>query len=146
MKKISTMLVLLCFVLCLASCSIKSVDSDSFVKKYYHYHVLGEKLTGAIDLRDLETEYAEGHIKGFVNYNYQNGNKEEFVYFVTSLYNKSAYIFLIDNEGEYVHEAAEILKEEGYKNIIICPDGYKSVQGCTEGYLAIIQGTDDCGC
>lgn len=146
MKRIS-LFVLIILVLCLlSSCKVMNLSKEDYVKKYYDYHVQQEKVTGCIDLRDLNTDYATGHIKGFINYNYSNGNDDEFKYFVSSLYNKSTYIFLIDSNGEYVVHAAKVLKQEGYKHIIIYQRGYNDLIGYAQNYLQIVEGIDDCGC
>lgn len=146
MKRISILIFLFCFLLTLTSCKVNKLPKEDFINKYYHYHVLEEKKTGAIDLRDLHSEYAEGHLKGFLSYNYQNGNKEEFIYYVSSLYNKKTHIFLIDSRGEYVIEAANFLKEAGYRYIYICEDGYTNLEEYAKKYIQIVDGIDDCGC
>lgn len=146
MKRISLIVLLVLSIFVLSSCKVQTLSKEKYVKLYYDYHVQSEKPSGAIDLRDLNTDYASGHIKGFLNYNYQNGNKEEFLYYVSSLYNKNTYIFLIDNNGEYVSEASNILKEAGYKHIIIYQDGYYNIEEYAKDYLQIVTGTDDCGC
>lgn len=146
MKRISLIVLLLLSIFVLSSCQIKTTSKEEYVKLYYDYHVQSKKSTGAIDLRDLNTDFASGHIKGFVNYNYQKGNKEEFIYYVSSMYNKNTYIFLIDNNGESVVEASNILKEEGYKHIIIYQEGYSMLEDYAKEYLQIVTGTDDCGC
>lgn len=146
MKRISLFVLVISTLLLLSSCKVKSLSKEDYVELYYSYHVYQEKETGCIDLRDLNGEYAKGHIKGFVNYNYQNGNVEEFIYYVSSLFNKKTYIFLIDNNGEYVKEASKILKQEGYKHIIIYEKGYKNLIEYAKEYLQIVEGTDDCGC
>ena len=146
MKRISFLAIILLSLVTLSSCKIKTFSKEKYVQCFYNYHVQSEKNAVGIDLRDLETEYASGHIKGFVNYNYQKGSKEEFIIYVTSLYNKKTYIFLIDNNGEYVHSVAQILKEEGYKNIIVYDKGYNDIEEYAKETLQIVEGTDDCGC
>lgn len=148
MKKIKFLLVvtLLFSILILSSCKVKETSIEEYVELVYHYHVLMEKENVCIDLRDLNTSYSEGHFKGFINYNYRNGSSEEFLIYINSMYSKNIYIFLIDENGEYVEEASKTLIKNGYKNIIICKDGYnKIVEHATE-YLQVVTGTDDCGC
>ena len=146
MKRISLLVILLSSLFLLTSCKIKTLSKEKYVEQFYEYHVQSKKEAVGIDLRDLNTDYASGHIKGFVNYNFQKGNKEEFIIFVTSLYNKNTYIFLIDSNGEYVIEAANYLKEEGYKNIIVYENGYDDIKDYAKNSLQIVEGTDDCGC
>lgn len=148
MKKIKFLLVvtLLFSILILSSCKVKETSIEEYVELVYHYHVLMEKENVCIDLRDLNTSYSEGHFKGFINYNYGNGSPEEFLIYINSMYSKNIYIFLIDENGEYVEEASKTLIKNGYKNIIICKDGYnKIVEHATE-YLQVVTGIDDCGC
>lgn len=146
MKRISILIFSICLLFTLTSCKVKNLTKEDFVDKYYHYHVLEEKETGAIDLRDLHSEYAMGHLKGFVNYNFQNGNKEEFIYYVSSLYNKNFHIFLIASNKEDIQEASTFLKEEGYKHIYIYEEDFDTLLEYAKDYIQIIEGIDDCGC
>ena len=144
MKKINLTLIIF-ILLMLTSCKVKSYSKEKYVDKIYHYHVLQEKDNVCVDLRTLE-EYGKGHIKGFVNYNYQNGSNEEFIYYMTSMYDKNIYIFLIDEDGKNVVDASSILKKEGYKNIIIFEEGYDNLELYASKNLEIVEGIDDCNC
>lgn len=144
MKKINLTLIIF-ILLMLTSCKVKSYSKEKYVDKIYHYHVLQEKDNVCVDLRALE-EYGKGHIKGFVNYNYQNGSNEEFISYMTSMYDKNTYIFLIDEDGKNVVDASSILKKEGYKNIIIFEEGYDNLELYASKNLEIVEGIDDCNC
>lgn len=144
MKKINLTLIIF-ILLMLTSCKVKSYSKEEYVDKIYHYHVLQEKDNVCVDLRTLE-EYGKGHIKGFVNYNYKNGSNEEFISYMTSMYDKNIYIFLIDEDGKNVVDASSILKKEGYKNIIIFEKGYDNLELYASKNLEIVEGIDDCNC
>ena len=147
MKKCSFLLIVVIFTLfLLSSCSIKNVSQDEYLELLYKYHVLEEKENACIDLRDLHSSYSAGHIKGFVNYNYNNGSKEEFLIYVSSMYSKDVYIFLIDEDGSIINEAAQVLKNAGYKHIIVYEEGYKKLEEKAKESFHIIEGIDDCGC
>ncbi len=148
MKKSSFLLVvaLLLSLILLTSCKVKKTTKEEYVDLVYRYHVLMEKDNVCIDLRDLNTSYNTGHFKGFINYNYQKGSKDEFLIYMNSMYNKSTHIFLIDENGEYVNEASNILLKNGYKNVIIYEFGYNDIIGYAKEHLQIVTGTDDCGC
>ena len=148
MKKSSFILLvaLLLSLILLTSCKVKKTTKEEYVDLVYRYHVLMEKDNVCIDLRDLNTSYNTGHFKGFINYNYQKGSKDEFLIYMNSMYNKSTYIFLIDENGEYVNEASNILLKNGYKNVIIYEFGYNDIVDYAKEHLQIVTGTDDCGC
>lgn len=145
MKKTNLLLVIILLLMFLTSCKVKVCSKEKYVDMIYHYHVLQEKDNACIDLRTLD-EYSKGHIKGFVNYNFKNGSKEEFVYYMKSMYDKKIYIFLLDDYGGYVQKAAEILKKEGFKKVVICEDGYSEIETYAKKYLQIVEGTEDCNC
>ncbi len=146
MKRISILFISLLSLLILSSCNrIEELNKEEYINSFYCYHTLGEEEAVGIDLRTLE-EYGNGHLKGYINYNFENGNKEEFIIFVTSVYNKDTYIFLIDKTGEYVNLASNVLKDEGYKHIVIYKDGFDSICEYASDYIPIVEGIDDCGC
>lgn len=146
MKRISILFSIAIMLLMLSSCSkIEVKNKEEYVDLLYNYHTLGKKDTACIDLRTLD-KYGEGHLKGYINYNFEEGSSEEFILFITRLYNKNVYIFLIDESGEYVNMASNLLKDEGYKHIIIYEEGYKSISEYASNYILVVEGIDDCGC
>lgn len=145
MKKTNLILVITLLLFLLTSCKVKTYSKEKYVDCFYNYHVLQKKDNACIDLRELD-EYSKGHIKGFVNYNYKQGSKEEFIQYMTSMYDKDIYIFLIDDYGDHVEKAADILKKEGYKRIIICDVGYNDLEEYAKKHLQIVEGIDDCNC
>ena len=82
MKKISFLLIITLSLFVLVSCKIKKTSKEEYVDLLYRYHTLMKEENVCIDLRDLNQEYANGHIKGFINYNYQNGSDEEFLIYM----------------------------------------------------------------
>ena len=146
MKRISILFVIILSLFILSSCSrIETKNKEDYVDMLYNYHTLGKKDTACIDLRTLD-EYGKGHLKGYINYNFEKGTSEEFIIFVTNIYNKDTYIFLIDEAGEYVNIASKLLKDEGYKHIVIYEEGYNSLVEYASNYILVVEGTDDCGC
>lgn len=145
-NKIFLIILSIFFILTLTSCTIKKLNKDEYINLVYKYHTLMEKDNVCIDLRDLNTSYAKGHIKGFINYNYRNGSDEEFIVFMNTMYNKNIYVFLIDEDGSDVFHVAKLLKDNGYRHIIIYDGGYQKLEQYAKKYMQIVSGIDDCGC
>lgn len=151
MKKISFLIFVSVLLLCITSCKKKVYriynvgEEKEFIDQIYKYIDNNEEYC-LIDVRDLETEYAIGHFKGFINYNIGKGSTEEFVYKVKSMYSKEKAIFIIDKDGSKVETLMEVLKEEGYPKIYVYLGGYSILEQNNNNDFIIVTGTDDCGC
>ena len=149
MKKISLLLVFI-LMLTLTSCSkIKTTNDSKEFCEYIYDISRGEIKRGAvIDLRDLETDYANGHIHGALSYNYKNQSEEHFITWITGLKSTDTQILIIDyGQNEHV-QIMEYLKEAGFKKVLAYTLGYDVLKETSEfkQMVEVKTGTDDCGC
>lgn len=151
MKRNILLSLLICLLLItLTSCKSKVIATNKdnyskYINEFYQYQIGQKEGYVAVDLRDTNT-YAEGHIKGFISYNYQNSTKEEFINYITGMYNKKTTIFLLDSDGSLIEEVSSILQELEYKKIYIYTDGYESLIELAKNDIFIETGLDNCGC
>lgn len=151
MKRNILLSLLICLLLItLTSCKSKVIASNKdnyskYINEFYQYQIGQKEGYVAVDLRDTNI-YAEGHIKGFISYNYQNSTKEEFINYITGMYNKKTTIFLLDSDGSLIEEVSSILQELEYKKIYIYTDGYESLIELAKNDIFIETGLDNCGC
>ena len=151
MKRNILLSLLVCLLLItLMSCKSKVISSNKdnyskYINEFYQYQIGKKEGYVAVDLRDTDI-YAEGHIKGFISYNYQNSTKEEFINYITGMYNKKTTIFLLDSDGSLIEEVSSILQELEYKKIYIYTDGYDSLIELAKDDIFIETGLDNCGC
>lgn len=151
MKKISFLLIIFIIIFSLTSCKKEEYKTfgigkeKQFIDQIYEY-IDNDKEYCLIDLRDLETEYALGHFKGFINYSIEKGNTAEFVYKIKSMYSTNKTIFMIDKDGTKVEELMNALKDEGYPKIYIYLGGYEKLNESNNDDFVIVTGKDDCGC
>ena len=149
MKKISLLLIFI-LILSLTSCAKVKTTSDSIEFCEYIYDISrGEIKRGAvIDLRDLETDYATGHILGSLSYNFKNQSEEHFITWITGLKSTDTQILLIDyGQNEHV-VIMEYLKKAGFKKVLAYTLGYDTLKETNEfkQMVEVKTGTDDCGC
>lgn len=149
MKKISLLLIFI-LILSLTSCAKVKTTSDSKEFCEYIYDISrGEIKRGAvIDLRDLETDYATGHILGSLSYNFKNQSEEHFITWITGLKSTDTQILLIDyGKNEHV-VIMEYLKKAGFKKVLAYTLGYDTLKETNEfkQMVEVKTGTDDCGC
>lgn len=151
MKRNILLSLLICLLLItLTSCKSKVIATNKdnyskYINEFYQYQIGQKEGYVAVDLRDTNI-YAEGHIKGFISYNYQNSTKEEFINYITGMYNKKTTIFLLDSDGSLIEEVSSILQELEYKKIYIYTDGYESLIELAKDDIFIETGLDNCGC
>lgn len=151
MRKISFLLILSIILLSLTSCKKEEYkkyttnEEKDFINQIYKY-IDNNKEYCLIDVRDLETEYALGHFKGFINYSIEKGSVDEFVYKIKTMYSKEKAIFIIDKDGSKVEELMDALKNEGYPKIYIYLGGYEKLEQNNNDDFIVVTGTDDCGC
>lgn len=156
---IMSCLILLNFTGCKKVKVISEENGDKYIDAYYDF--LSDKKQGfvAIDLRNLNDEYANGHLKGFISYQYyKTRNNEEiddeykkrmsenFINWMKYNYSTSLTVFLIDSDGSLVKEEAEKLAKIKYKKIYVFEKGYDLLSKNAVGIIEIVTGTDDCGC
>lgn len=166
MKKISRLFLLLVFsiiILSFTSCKKVAVISEDDGKKYIdaYYEFLSDARQGfvAIDLRNLNEEYAEGHLKGFISYQYyktrnsvesdseyESRMSENFRQWMKLNYSTSLTIFLIDSDGSIAKQEAIKLFNQNYKKIFVYENGYNSLIKYNNDVIDVVSGTDDCGC
>ena len=151
-NKKSILIISLVFLLIfLTSCVTITDDEKKFVDKLYEQQT--EKITGlVVDLRIRGTEaeephtFSEHHISGAKSFDVVND--KDFATWIKKLSNNKVTIFLVDSgNSEYV-EIVEILKELGYKDIVVYTKGYEYLRTTTAFTEAIYEGhgIDDCGC
>ena len=149
MKKISLIIVTIFSIFLLSSCQkIKTYPSDDarlFIDEIYQHISQSKGDYALIDVRYLE-DYGNGHFKGVINYDIENGSEEEFLYKIESLYNKEKTLFLIDQDGQNVEALSLVLKKAGYKKIRIYLGGYENLVKVNQDDFQIVTGIDDCGC
>ncbi len=151
MKKISFLFIFILLTLTLTSCkkeeykSFKIGEEKEFIDQIYEY-IDNDKEYCLIDVRDLETEYAKGHFKGFINYSIEKGNIEEFTYKIESMYSVEKAIFIVDKDGTKVTDLMNALKNNGYKKIYIYLGGYNLLEEKNNNDFVVVTGKDDCGC
>ena len=166
MKKIANYFILIISflsLLFLTACKkvyvISKDNASEFVDEYYEYLADNKQGFVALDLRNLDPDYAEGHLKGFKSYQYyiaRNHLEPDTVYnerisntfikWMEQNYNKDLTVFLIDNDGSIVTQAAVKLKGAGYKKIYIFTSGYDNIINHLNDKIEIVTGVDDCGC
>lgn len=150
-KKNILFIIITCFLLLLTSCVTITDDEQKFVDKLYEQQT--GKVTGlVVDLRIRGTEakephtFSENHISGAKSFDVSQD--EDFSSWIKKLSNNKVTIFLVDSgNGEYV-EIVDVLKELGYKDIVVYTKGYEHLRTTTAFTEAIYegQGLDDCGC
>ena len=123
MKKYSLIFILVLMLIVVCGCSkikIYKVDEErTFIDEIYKHISKSKNDYFLVDARELNTKYASGHFRGFINYDIKNGTIDEFLYKIESLYAKNKTAFIIDEDGEYVEMLATSLKDAGYKKIYI---------------------------
>ena len=138
---------------------VNNDNASEFVDEYYEYLADNKQGFIALDLRNLDPDYASGHLKGFKSYQYyiaRNHLEPDTVYnerisstfirWMEQNYNKDLTVFLIDKDGSVVSQAAVKLKGIGYKNIYIYTSGYDTIVNYLNDKIEIVTGVDDCGC
>lgn len=160
-KRILLILILVTLCFTMISCKKVNVFDDTKASDYIdaYYEFLSDQKQGfvAIDLRNLESEYAKGHLKGFISYQYYKTKKENetdssyesrmsenFNKWMTLNYSKSLTVFLLDCDEKVGNQEALKLKNQGYKKIYIYTGDFNTLQ--TNGIIEIVKGIDDCGC
>ena len=121
-------------------------EERAFIDKIYEYIEKKPKDYCLVDVRDLNEAYGMGHFRGFINYDIQNGNTDEFIYKIESMYSKDKTIFIIDEDGSYVETLQSVLNTRGYKKVIIYLGGYERLKDENKNDFEIVSGIDDCGC
>lgn len=152
MKKISFVIILFICLLCLSSCKKSKYvtynigEEQKFFDQVYEFIDKENNNYCLVDVRELETSYASGHFRGFINYDIKNGSVDEFVYKMKSMYSLDKAIFIIDEDGTDVTTLMDALKDEGYKKIYIYLGGYQKLNEANNSDFVVVTGTDDCGC
>ena len=166
MKLISKTLIILfttLFVLTFSSCKKVYIydesKADDFINEYYEYLADNKQGFVAIDLRNLNPDYSDGHLKGFKSYQYyiaRNEKEPDSVYesrisetfckWIQQNYSKDLAVFLIDYNGTVVEQAAVKLKGLGYKNVYIYTGGYDTIVNHLNDLVEVVTGVEDCGC
>jgi rhodanese-related sulfurtransferase len=156
MKK---MLLMTITMLMLTGCGLLSKDFVAYDDTNYQGYIdrlseaLQEKIKPSvyIDLRPLGnennaqgTDYANGHIEFFLNYDYKAIGDEEFLNIMKTYYSKKHHIFLLDADGTLASQAANLLKENGYRHLYFYTKGYLSLMDLAQGQLRTATG--ECGC
>lgn len=149
MKLIKTLLII-CLAVLLTGCTkVKTTDSAKEFCEYIYDITRGEIKRGAvIDLRDLEKDYAAGHIYGALSYDFKNQSENHFITWITGLKSTDTQILLVDY-GNGEHEVImDYLKKAGYKKVLAYTLGYDTLKETTEfsQMVEVKTGTDDCGC
>jgi hypothetical protein len=150
-KQILSVSIILTLFFILTSCVKVYSDEQKFVDELYKQQT--EKITGlVVDLRVRGTEaeephtFSEHHISGAKSFDVKND--KDFATWIKKLSNNKVTIFIVDSgNNEYV-EIVDILKELGYKDIVVYTKGYEHLRTTTAFTEAIYEGhgIDDCGC
>lgn len=150
-KKNILIIGLLFLLTILSSCVTITDDEQKFVDELYKQQT--EKITGlVVDLRVRGTEaeepytFSKHHISGAKSFDVLQD--KDFASWIKKLSNNKVTIFIVDSgNNEYV-EIVDILKELGYKDIVVYTKGYEHLRTTTAFTEAIYEGhgIDDCGC
>ncbi|MBQ3001556.1 MAG: hypothetical protein IJD76_03650 [Bacilli bacterium] len=157
MKKTISIFSIICLLFLLCSCgTVTEVKSaKKYIKKIYDYEINRKEEVVYIDLRvtgvDGTTnvnEYAYNHLLDAVNYNYEKGNKEEFLYWVQSVSKKEQTIFLFDSGNNESSEVASWLESDGYNKIYYFTGSYIELREhkLFDELLIEVSGTEGCDC
>ncbi len=150
-KKILVTFSLIILTILLSSCTTITDDAEVFVEKLYSQQI--GKINGlVVDLRVRGTEaeepgtFSQRHISGAKSFDVSQD--EDFKTWIGKLASKKITIFIVDSGKEEYKEIVEILKEEGYKNIVVYTKGYDTLRLSQVFIDAIYEGSgiDDCGC
>lgn len=154
-----SLLSLMLFTGCKKVHVINETEATKFVDEYYEYLADNKQGFVALDLRTLDPDYASGHLKGFMSYQYHIARNhlepdsvynerisETFIKWMELNHSKDLTVFLIDKDGSIVTQVAVKLKGAGYKNIYIYTSGYDTIINHLNGKIEIVTGVDDCGC
>ena len=150
MKKINLIFVIVMMLLVISSCQKTTVDQigeeRSFIDEIYKYIDSNKTNYCLVDVRDLDNAFAKGHFRGFINYDIEKGNMDEFIYRIESMYSKDKTIFIIDEDGSWVQQLQQALKKAKYKKVIIYLGGYQRLEKENQNDFEVVTGKDDCGC
>lgn len=150
-KKNILMIGLLFLLVVLSSCVTITSDEEKFVDKLYKQQI-GEITGLVVDLRVRGTEnlepltYAQHHISAAKSFDVTVD--KDFASWIKKISSTKATIFIVDSgNNEYV-EIVDILKELGYKDIVVYTKGYEYLRTTKAFTEAIYEGhgIDDCGC
>lgn len=149
MKKISLLFIFL-LIITLTSCSkIKTTNDAKEFCEYIYDISRGEIKRGVvIDLRNLETEYAAGHIHGSLSYDFAHQEEHHFITWITGLKSTDTQVLLIDSGNNEHQVIMNYLEKAGYKKILAYSLGYNNLKETSEfkQKVEVKTGTDDCGC
>ena len=131
MKKINLIFVIVMMLLVISSCQKTTVyqigEERSFIDEIYKYIDSNKKNYCLVDVRDLDNAFAKGHFRGFINYDIEKGNMDEFIYRIESMYSKDKTIFIIDEDGSWVQQLQQALKKAKYKVVWKIISGKKNI-------------------
>lgn len=146
-------------LLTLTSCKkiiiIEKLDGQKYIDEYYLYLSDQKQDFVGIDFRNLNTDYKNGHFKGFISYSFyeKSLDKEQynkvcknFITWIIQNYDTSVCLFLIDLDGSISSKVATRLKEVGYQRIYTYKGGFDDLEKFNKNLISIITGVDDCGC
>ncbi len=150
-RKILLCIPIIILTIFLNSCVTITDNDKKFVDKLYQAQI-GEITGLVVDLRVRGTEaeetgtFSEHHISGAKSFDVKQDT--DFKSWIAKLASKKVTIFIVD-EGNGEYEAIlDILKEEGYKDIVVYTKGYKTLRESKIFIDSIYEGTgiEDCGC
>lgn len=149
MKKISLLLIFI-LMLTLSSCSkVKTTEDSKEFCEYIYDISRGEIKRGVvIDLRDLETDYASGHIYGALSYEFSNQEENHFITWITGLKSTDTQVLIIDSGNNEHQTIMNYLEKAGYKKVLAYTLGYDTLKDSNEfkQKVEVKTGTEDCGC
>lgn len=158
MKKIiSSLLIFICCLLIVGCNKIETIEQpQEFIDIYYEYYAGYESDFVGIDLRDYDTQYTEGHFKGFVSFDYfpgmvegnvnEQGYVDRFSSWVKLNYNKKITIFLVDSGNGIVEKVMKILEDNDFESVYGFKGGYDSLINVNNNVIDIITGGEGCNC
>lgn len=157
-KIISTILTLL-LLITLVGCKKENVISsnEEFIEIYYEYYAgIEDKDFVGIDLRDYETKYTKGHLKGFISFDYypslvegdiQNDiYSERFVEWIKINYSKDTVIFVVGDNDQTADKIRGALDGLNYEEFYVYLKGYDKLIEANDGLIEIVTGGNSCDC
>ena len=132
----------------LSACFPWLSDSNHYPSLPWHQRSGEIKRGVVIDLRDLETDYASGHIYGALSYDFSNQEENHFITWITGLKSTDTQVLIIDSGNNEHKTIMNYLEKAGYKKVLAYTLGYDTLKDSNEfkQKVEVKTGTEDCGC
>ena len=158
-QKIINLILVFFLVFTMVGCKKENEISNNleFLDIYYEYYAgLKDKDFVGIDLRDYETKYVEGHLKGFISFDFFPGlvsgdlnndtYRQRFHEWIQINYSKDTVLFIVDDGDGCTDTVNRVLKSQNFDEYYIYSKGYDKLIQANEGLIEIVTGGSECDC